>query len=212
MGFYQFLQYVWCRWFRVSMVSLPSWMRVAILRRGPPSSALIRFSSPLMVTNSTSLKLGKKRCSSSLRQAKMVKSSSSQTLRLMLRMLLVLLLSMYVTFLMFNSLFLWDLLELAFSKILCCYMQFNRLVLLNTGMCFWSLVFLSACRKGLTVTASCLLFTWQQKLEIHTSGWVITAWVHLPPSTTFTSRYLSSTLAYSMNLNYMFGSFVYLYH
>ncbi|KAK7860340.1 gdp-l-galactose phosphorylase 1 [Quercus suber] len=125
------------------------------LKKSPLSSVLIRFSSPLMETNSTSLKLGKKRCSSSLRQAKMVKSSSSQTPRLMLRMLRVLLPQV--------------------SPI-----EYGHVLLIPRIS--------SACHKGLTVTASCLLFTWRQKLEIHTSGWVITAWVHLPPSTTFTSR------------------------
>ncbi|MBA0792240.1 hypothetical protein Gohar_016756 [Gossypium harknessii] len=66
-------------------------MRVATLRRGQLSSVLIRFSSPLMGTSSTSPRSGKRRFSSSLKQVKMVKFSSTQVLPLMLRILQVLL-------------------------------------------------------------------------------------------------------------------------
>ncbi|KAM1087091.1 hypothetical protein ACFX2B_012510 [Malus domestica] len=44
----------------------------AILRRGQRSFELIRFSSPLMATSLTSLKLNKRRFYSSLKPAKMV--------------------------------------------------------------------------------------------------------------------------------------------
>ncbi|GMP65261.1 hypothetical protein CsSME_00026138 [Camellia sinensis var. sinensis] len=65
-------------------------MRVDTLRRGRLSFKLIRSCSPLMGTNSTSLKLDRKRCFSSLKQVKTMMSSSSRMHPLMLRILRVL--------------------------------------------------------------------------------------------------------------------------
>lgn len=84
-----------CRWFLVNMVSLPSLTRVVTSRRGQLSSELIRSFNPLMKTNSTLPKLGKKRSSSNLKLARMDKSSSFQMLQLMLTILPALLPSMY---------------------------------------------------------------------------------------------------------------------
>lgn len=94
------LMYVWFffggRWFRVSMVSLPSWTRVVTSRRDQLNSELTRFSSPLMKPNSISLKLDKKRSCFNLRLAVTGKPNSFPTRQLMLRILLALLPSMYV--------------------------------------------------------------------------------------------------------------------
>lgn len=53
----------------------------------------------------------------------------------------------------------------------------------------WSPEFLNAYLRGLIATASCLHSTWLQKQEVHTSDWVTIAWVHLPQSITFISRF-----------------------
>ena len=74
-----------CRWFLVNMVSLPSLMRVVTSRRDQLSSELTRSFNPLMKTNSTLPKLGKKRSSSNLKLARMDKSSSFQMLQLIFK-------------------------------------------------------------------------------------------------------------------------------
>lgn len=162
------------RLFRVSMVSLPSWMRAAIWRRGQLSSVLTRYYNPLMRASSTSRKLGKKRSSSSLKRAKTVKSSSSQVHPLMLRILQVSLQSMYVVSRLVCYFVCKKSEEHIFDTFLS-YPPFNRSVLSNMDMCCWSLAFWIACHRGLTAEASCLHFTWQQKLAIHTSDSVTTA-------------------------------------
>lgn len=177
-------------------------MRVATWRRDQLSSELIRSSSPLMATSLTSPKLGKRRSSSSLKQVKMVKFSLSLVRPLSLKIRPVLLPSMYAlcscALVVLNRLF-------EQKSYIIYHPPFNRSVQLNMDMCCWFLVFWSACHKGLTVKASCLHFTWRQKQGIPTFDWVTTAWVHLLPSITFTSRFLAACLSSELALNIRFS-------
>lgn len=196
------------RWSPETMDSLLSLTRAATSKRGQLSLESTRCCSLLMDPNSTLLKLGRKRSSSSLKQARMVKFSSFQMPRLMLPTPLVLLPLMYVLY-CFNYISCashWNL-----CTQLCSWLYINRSVPLNTGMCFLSLVFLSACHKGLTMKASCWRFTWQQKQGVHTSVWDTIAWGHLLPLITFTSRSDSYTFYDKLidyNIIYLTGLFL----
>lgn len=53
--------------------------------------------------------------------------------------------------------------------------------------------------------ASCSLFTWLKKLLILSSEWVTIAWVLLPPSIIYTSKYVSNGIHFVVGLVYLYS-------